>query len=498
MVIVNPATREMTGKIVFYGPGLCGKTTNLQFIYATLEEDQRGKMLTLATETDRTIFFDFLPVDLGMVRGYRVRIQVYTVPGQVFYRETRKRVLKGADGVVFVADSQRTMADANKKSFEELQVHLGDNGLDPGAIPLVLQYYKRDLADILSVEEMDRDLNPRNAPFFESVATEGIGVEDTLRAIMKLVLAELKKKMAQKPGRISAKFVTTSSRLEEIAASIKNGEPVPMEAVFGEAADEESGAGDSASLEEADPGETPSEPLAEIPPGEESEELFGEAGSGEDNPFAEEETEVEEALLEQSVGEGSPFSDGEPPLSLEADPQDPLLEGSSEEELLSVGAEEADDALLDVGSRTVLNMPEAPAAADEEGLSKAEPIPDGPPGEDLFQGAEAEEEEIREADAEPLDTSRFAEELADTGRFATPSPPEAEVGEAQADGGEEALAEEPLEDTGEAEDPPMEDPEEEPAEEGRPSFELSPGEPAALDLTVAGRRFRLHIHIEEL
>jgi hypothetical protein len=191
MVVLNPVKREMTAKIVYYGPGLCGKTTNLRFIYENLEESQRGKLLALATETDRTLFFDFLPVDMGEVRGFRVRMQLYTVPGQVFYEETRKRVLKGADGVVFVADSQRSLWDANLDSFAQLQKNLRDNGIDPAKIPIVLQYNKRDLPGVVPIEELDSALNPGNLPFFEAMAREGVGVEDTLKSVTRLVLKNL-------------------------------------------------------------------------------------------------------------------------------------------------------------------------------------------------------------------------------------------------------------------------------------------------------------------
>jgi mutual gliding-motility protein MglA len=194
MALLNHVTRELTAKIVYYGPGLCGKTSNLKFIYENTDDEQRTKMLSLSTEADRTLFFDFLPMDLGTMRGFKVRVQLYTVPGQVFYEETRKRVLKGCDGVVFVADSQRRMAEANRESLLQLHQHLKDNHLLFSEIALVLQYNKRDLGDLLSVEELDRDLNPGNVPFFEAVASEGIGVEDTLKAIIRLVMANIMKK----------------------------------------------------------------------------------------------------------------------------------------------------------------------------------------------------------------------------------------------------------------------------------------------------------------
>ncbi len=194
MALLNHVTREITAKIVYYGPGLCGKTSNLTYIYDNLDDDGRGNMLSLATEADRTLFFDFLPMDIGNIRGFKARVQLYTVPGQVYYGETRKRVLKGSDGVVFVADSQKQMREANRESFAQLKEHLAANGLDLADIPLVLQYNKRDLSDLLSVEDLDADLNPGNSPFFEAIANEGIGVEDTLRAIIKIVLKNLMNK----------------------------------------------------------------------------------------------------------------------------------------------------------------------------------------------------------------------------------------------------------------------------------------------------------------
>jgi mutual gliding-motility protein MglA len=191
MALLNHVTREITAKIVYYGPGLCGKTSNLTYIYENLDDDGRGNMLSLATQADRTLFFDFLPMEIGSIRGFKARVQLYTVPGQVYYEATRKRVLKGSDGVVFVADSQRQMREANRESFGQLKEHLSANGLDLAEIPLVLQYNKRDLSDLLSVEELDADLNPGNFPFFEAVANEGIGVEDTLKAIIRIVLKNL-------------------------------------------------------------------------------------------------------------------------------------------------------------------------------------------------------------------------------------------------------------------------------------------------------------------
>jgi len=203
MVVVNTVKRELTAKVVYYGPGLCGKTSNIQFIYESLDDSQRGKLLSLSTEADRTLFFDFLPIDMGEVKGFKVRIQLYTVPGQVFYEETRKRVLKGADGVVFVADSQRSTWEANLQSFAQMMAHLKDNGIHPDSIPIVLQYNKRDLPEISSVEELDQALNPGNLPFFEATAHQGVGVEDTLRSVTKQVLKNLLARELRGPEKVS-------------------------------------------------------------------------------------------------------------------------------------------------------------------------------------------------------------------------------------------------------------------------------------------------------
>ncbi|HYW06157.1 MAG TPA: GTPase domain-containing protein [Longimicrobium sp.] len=197
MSLVNYSTREITSKIVYYGPGRSGKTTNLQYIHGQVPEDRRGRMVSLATETDRTLFFDFLPLDLGSISGFQTRFQLYTVPGQVYYDATRKLVLQGADGVVFVADSQRAQRDENVESFRNLQVNLLEQGVDPRTIPIVLQYNKRDLPDVMSVEEMEDLLNYRDLPRYEAQALAGTGVFDTLRGISEQVL----KRLAQRFGR---------------------------------------------------------------------------------------------------------------------------------------------------------------------------------------------------------------------------------------------------------------------------------------------------------
>ncbi len=192
MTFINYASREINCKIVYYGPGLCGKTTNLQFIYEKTNPNAKGKLISLATETDRTLFFDFLPLDLGAVRGFKTRFHLYTVPGQVFYDASRKLILKGVDGVVFVADSQEARMDANEESLRNLEDNLMENGFDLKNVPFVLQFNKRDLPSAVLVDDMYRLLNFKSEPTFEAVATKGIGVFETLKAVAKQVLYELR------------------------------------------------------------------------------------------------------------------------------------------------------------------------------------------------------------------------------------------------------------------------------------------------------------------
>jgi signal recognition particle receptor subunit beta len=197
MSLVNYSTREITSKIVYYGPGRSGKTTNLQYIYGQVPEERRGRMVSLATETDRTLFFDFLPLDLGTISGFQTRFQLYTVPGQVYYDATRKLVLQGADGVVFVADSQRAQREENIESFRNLQVNLLEQGVDPRTIPIVLQYNKRDLPDVMSMDEMEDLLNYRDLPRYEARALAGAGVFDTLKGISEQVLRRLSQRFGR-------------------------------------------------------------------------------------------------------------------------------------------------------------------------------------------------------------------------------------------------------------------------------------------------------------
>lgn len=192
MAFFNYAQREINCKIVYYGPGLCGKTTNLQYIHKKTNPKAKGKLISLQTQTDRTLFFDFLPLSLGEIRGFRTRFHLYTVPGQVFYDKSRKLILRGVDGVVFVADSLIDRVEADLESMDNLQANLAEHGLELERLPYVIQYNKRDLPNAATVEELRAHLNPQGVPEFEAVATIGAGVFDTLKAVAKRVLQELK------------------------------------------------------------------------------------------------------------------------------------------------------------------------------------------------------------------------------------------------------------------------------------------------------------------
>jgi len=193
MSFINYSCREINCKIVYYGPGLCGKTTNLQYIYGKTDDEAKGKMISLATETDRTLFFDFLPLELGKIRGFRTRFHLYTVPGQVFYDASRKLILKGVDGVIFVADSQEERWEANIESLQNLSENLSEQGYEMEKIPSVMQYNKRDLPNCISLDILQKELNKTYVPWFEASALTGLGVFDTLKASAKMVLNELKK-----------------------------------------------------------------------------------------------------------------------------------------------------------------------------------------------------------------------------------------------------------------------------------------------------------------
>jgi len=191
MSLINYASREINCKIVYYGPGLGGKTTNIKYIYSKIAPGIRGKLISLATELDRTLFFDFLPVDVGQIKGFKTRFHLYTVPGQVYYNASRKLILKGVDGIIFVADSQIERFDDNIDSIENMKENLAGLGLDVLNLPMVIQYNKRDLPNITPLDRLETVLNPRKLSSFEAVATQGIGVFDTLKACSKLVIRTL-------------------------------------------------------------------------------------------------------------------------------------------------------------------------------------------------------------------------------------------------------------------------------------------------------------------
>jgi mutual gliding-motility protein MglA len=193
VTFINYVAHEINCKIVYYGPGLGGKTTNLKYVYGITSPENRGKMISLATETERTLFFDFLPIDLGQIRNYSTRFHLYTVPGQVFYDASRKLILRGVDGVVFVADSQEERMDANIESLSNLEQNLKEHGFDLNTIPYVLQLNKRDLPNVIPAEKLQKVLRVKGEPVYEAVATQGIGVLETLKAITRQVLVALRK-----------------------------------------------------------------------------------------------------------------------------------------------------------------------------------------------------------------------------------------------------------------------------------------------------------------
>jgi signal recognition particle receptor subunit beta len=191
MSLINYSSREINCKIVYYGPGLCGKTTNIQYVYNKVAPETKGKLITLATEMDRTLFFDFLPLELGTVRGFKTRFHLYTVPGQVYYDASRKLILRGVDGVVFVADSQSSRYDANIESLYNLHENLEEYNLHVDELPFVIQYNKRDMPEIIGLDDLEEELNPEGYPSLEAVAITGVGVFDTLKTVAKGILQKL-------------------------------------------------------------------------------------------------------------------------------------------------------------------------------------------------------------------------------------------------------------------------------------------------------------------
>ncbi len=226
MVSINYAFREVSCKIVYYGPGLSGKTTNLQYVHKKVPTQVRGELISLATDTDRTLFFDFLPLNLGAIQGFSTKFQLYTVPGQVFYNATRKLVLRGVDGIVFVADSQLSKMEENKESLKNLLENLKSYGYQIEEIPLILQYNKRDLPEIASLEQLQDALNQWNAPYYEAVAFQGIGVFDTLKGICKLVIENLKSKSISSQPESQPASVTAPRPQPPVAASVSLGREI--------------------------------------------------------------------------------------------------------------------------------------------------------------------------------------------------------------------------------------------------------------------------------
>jgi signal recognition particle receptor subunit beta len=333
MVLFNHATREMTAKIVYYGPGLCGKTTNLMVIFDKLDPKSKGKMLSLATKTDRTLFFDLLPVDIGKVGNFNLKIQLYTVPGQVFYNETRRLVLKGADSVVFVADSQPSMVDSTRESFANLLENLEQNQLDPNDVPIVIQYNKRDIPGVLPIEELQEKLGFEGYPYTEASALKGTGVMETFKLVSKITAKHLITRL--KGGKPETKM---PKRAEAKAAA-----PAPVESLIENLAPEPV-------ADPAPAAEIPMNPFADSMP-------FAEAGAP-DQGYE----KMEEVSLEQLLQEGrerpSTFGGDIAVPVIEEEPED--VEEIEEETLVSV-----DDSPETI-EETPVAFEEPPVAVEEE------------------------------------------------------------------------------------------------------------------------------------
>jgi mutual gliding-motility protein MglA len=332
MVFFNYATMQMAAKIVYYGPGLCGKTTNLHVIYGRTAPTSRGEMVCLETETDRTLFFDLLPLDVGIIGGFKTRLQLYTVPGQVFYNTTRKLVLKGVDGIVFVADSQRPMRDPNVESLKNLRENLAEIGLDLSAVPRVFQYNKRDLPNILSIEELNESLNPDGSvEWHEASATNGTGVFETLKAISKLTLRSLKGRMtveqrrpsvvvsAETPAPIPAAALHTSgitAAVESIGTASAVAEPPkrdPFDSTISRLQRLSSLARQGVDLQAAHASGASLDSLSPRPPAEGSARAAD--GAAQEAPFEAANTPVEDSGGEVSFAEIQPPPDEPPPNS---------------------------------------------------------------------------------------------------------------------------------------------------------------------------------------
>ncbi len=374
MVFFNWATMQMAAKIVYYGPGLCGKTTNLSFIYAKTSPNSRGEMVSLETESDRTLFFDLLPIEVGTIGGFKTRLQLYTVPGQVFYNTTRKLVLKGVDGVVFVADSQRPMREANIESFANLGENLAELGLSLEELPVVLQYNKRDLKNILTLDELNADLNPTaELPFHESSAVNGQGVFETLKEVTKLTLKKLRKRMTAPQSSIGPRPVAAPVR-PTVPASPANPSRISA-AALARAAEE----GVEASETEAPPA---------VDPSGASPELAAATAAQVSEPEAIAHTAESDSAL------GEPFPSAETGLESDMDAAEAQLEVAEElAEPLEVGSAEA------LGPADVIDAEEA-----HEDLTPTTPLSsDGSDPEMRVEFAQSESEALS---AEPPPVKR--------------------------------------------------------------------------------------------
>jgi signal recognition particle receptor subunit beta len=319
MVVVSYSGREINAKIVYYGPGLCGKTTNLEKIYDSVPETHRGRMVSMKTQTDRTLFFDLLPLDLGELQGMKTRFLLYTVPGQVYYNATRKLVLKGVDAVVFVADSAPDKMAENRESLSNLEANLKAYGLDLKTIPWALQYNKRDLPNALSVEEMNRELNPHNVPVYEAQAMNGAGVFETLRGVSKLLLAKIAKDVMDRDRGSSGGSHRVAGGKAEGKPAVADEAPISVSTPTPPAESPAAASDDAVFLSDAALVEEPAPPVVEAAPSAANEEMVlsdgdfirendgGSAGGGATLGFQENEIE-RESSYEAPVAGGESVS----------------------------------------------------------------------------------------------------------------------------------------------------------------------------------------------
>lgn len=401
MVFLNYSTMQMVAKIVYYGPGLCGKTTNLKEIYKKTSPRSRGEMVSLETETDRTLFFDLLPMDVGVVGGFKTKFQLYTVPGQVFYNSTRKLVLRGVDGIVFVADSQKPMEEANRTSYENLLENLTELGLEVGDVPLVFQYNKRDLPNILSVDELNESLNQLSRPFVEAAALEGRGVFETLKEISKQTLVKLRVKALDQERQSVQKIVPEPQELveEDVETEDLSAQTVAMEISI-DLPDEPDAMPDVVSFDDSDPESLMDEDSGGLPDfSGGGEEVLAAGADGlaidsiEDDlddfdlDFSEEDELGEDDLVDEDSLSFDEFTEFEeetggalPTVHLEED----FGEDSMEDTLQNFEERELDDAVdlavdsafsIDIGSRDSASAFDAPPETNSEAPTVSMEVP---------------------------------------------------------------------------------------------------------------------------